>query len=219
MENIINLVKKDLYTIPLIKKQLLFFCIAFSIASITTYSYIYLMFVLMLYIFFGMNCYYEEISSNDYSILSLPVTRVDYVIAKYLCNLFYILICLIIISIVYIALEYLTKYTINNFSSLFMILSICFILGILFISIQIPMMIKFGFAKARYSIMGFYIIIGIIFSIFTELLKIPKFLSTLSILENNEFLSIIITLLVTLSIFIISLLFSIKIYENKELTN
>lgn len=219
MENIINLVKKDLYTITLIKKQLLFFCIAFFIVSITTYSYIYLMFVLMLYIFFGTNCYYEEISSNDYSILSLPVTRADYVIAKYLCNLFYILICLIIISIVYIALEYLTKYTINNFSSLFMILSICFILGILFISIQIPMIIKFGFAKARYSIMAFYIIIGIIFSIFTELLKISKFLSTLSILENNEFLSIIITLLVTLSIFIISLLFSIKIYENKELTN
>ncbi|QAA34845.1 ABC-2 transporter permease [Clostridium manihotivorum] len=169
------------------------------------------------YLFISYACAYDDKSSSDLMLNSLPINRRDIVYAKYLSIIVYLLIS-ISISFIFTALvKYSGFSTLNRLMTFEDVLG-CFASIIFLSSIYFPIYFKLGYLKSRYISM--FLMLGAIFiptAIFNLLgnnigVDIINYLSTLS--ENVLKLMILLVLLVIWSL---SLTISMNIYLKKDL--
>ncbi|GAA0747168.1 ABC-2 transporter permease [Clostridium oceanicum] len=152
--------------------------------------------------------YYGEKVKDDYIFNSLPVTKKEIVISKY--------ISVIIHTAIYGIITYILFYTTNLFTyakfskglSLYFILDLLMII-LFFYSIEIPIYIKFKNRIIRFIIFFSYFM-------FIDVVKanLKTYLIYRFSLEKSVYF---ILFFAVISIFLLSILISIKIYENKDI--
>lgn len=147
---------------------------------------------------------YDEKAKWDKYALSMPLSRDDMVISKY------------IISIIFFTAAFLLNIILNLLMGsteigkmLFESTVLCAV-GILYISIILPILFKYGVEKSRLIVMMVFFTPWIMIVILSKLnINIPYE----QILNKSSFILSIISILV----FIISILISLNIYKRKEL--
>ncbi|WP_125153064.1 ABC-2 transporter permease [Clostridium rectalis] len=208
-----NLIKKDL----IVQKKTLFFIIPYFLFSLITFdnmspnAFISLMTITSVFILSTASFSYDEKNKSTILFSSLPITKLNIVLAKYINTIVYSIISFTLVTIIMIISN------INNLNFLSALNIILFIkltsVSMLIASITFPLFHKYGFIKTKSII---FIIYFILFGIITNLFQnnnfyIGYFIN--SILIPN----MLIILLIILLFFISSILISLKIYENKNL--
>ena len=223
MNVIKGLLTKDLLQLRSYRKTLIIFIIIFIFTGISqeTTKGIGVMVSVMLTFGFGMfsmaTFNYDEQSKADRYVLTLPLTKKEVVLSKYV----FVISATIIGSIVGILASFLILFIINHqFASIQDVLSTAIggILGIgLIESIQIPCVYKWGAEKGRIQMfIVAAIILLLIGGIFFVGQKSNINLPVNDVLNNIiNFLQIIL-LLATIIIYYISYRISCRIYKNKE---
>lgn len=211
-----GLIIKDILNL---KKQIktVFFIIliyaGFSLTSSNDYSNMQSSFIsgiiILLSITVSISSFsYDEYSKWDKYAASLPVSRKNIVLSKYILSILFLL-AGFIVSLLYTIIIMLTGNTVNILET---ILSICIMISIaiLIISILLPSVYKFGVEKARILMFAIYFTPTII------IVLLSRFnLVTLS--ENQLMLIFKLLPVFAIVILIISFLISCKIFEKKEL--
>lgn len=223
MEIIKGLIVKDILQLKSYKKTLLIFMIIFILTSISqeTTKGMGNMIIAMMTLGFGMfsiaTFSYDEMSKADRYILTLPVTKKEVVLAKYILVICSTIIGSILGIIISIIVSFVIGKTMPNILELIPI-GLGSILGIgLVESIQMPCIYKLGAEKGRIymfivtAIVAF-LIGGVIF--IGEKLKINLPINNITS-TLNQFLPLILIGLI-LIIYLISYKISYKIYNKKE---
>ncbi|MGL5694045.1 MAG: ABC-2 transporter permease, partial [Peptostreptococcaceae bacterium] len=158
---------------------------------------------------------YEDNDGIDYLIASLPVSKKEYVLSRYVFSI----VCTVVSIIIFILMYYITV----NFSPVkdgFLDYKISLIMGIttaiVLSSALIPSILKFGIIKGRTFIMvlGMLIVFVPTFAI-GALVQEPNALKIL--MKLNEIGIYNICLIVSVVALITSYFIAVKIYENKEI--
>ncbi|MGL5245363.1 MAG: ABC-2 transporter permease [Sarcina sp.] len=166
----------------------------------------------MLYALFCTPAYYEEVSSTDYLIATLPISKNDYVLSKYITLLIEMVLSLIYSLILFIVSMSLAKISLSS-SDILTFICLCLVIGLLYISIIVPVVLKWGFANIRYVFIFIAIGGAILASSGSVIIKTP----TIQNLLNNTSVLILIIFIIISIIFITSIFISIWIYNKKEL--
>lgn len=150
--------------------------------------------------------YDEKVNWDKYS-LTMPISRKDIVLSRYMLGLGLATVGLIITSILSIIDKGLFKSYLN--------LPIVFwAISIIMLSVIIPVIIKFGAEKGRFIMIAIMFIPSILIMLFGETISIDQFSELKQIVSDN---SLIISLLGAVTSLTISFAISLKIFENKEL--
>lgn len=150
--------------------------------------------------------YDEKVNWDKYS-LTMPISRKDIVLSRYMLGLGLATVGLIITSILSIIDKGLFKSYLN--------LPIVFwAISIIMLSVIIPVIIKFGAEKGRFIMIAIMFIPSILIMLFGETISIDQFSELKQIVSDN---SLIISLLGAVISLTISFAISLKIFENKEL--
>lgn len=219
-----NLIVKDI----LIQKKTLLYALLYTVFLSITFSSLkpsgvglYILApIITAYMFINFAASFDEKNNSEIILNSLPLKRDDIVIAKYISIFIFA-----IIGIIYSMLigfigkaTGLPMYTVSiSFLNIVIIFSsVCIVSSIFF-----PMYFKFGYTKSiifntiLFMVIFFLPILAIDYSgsnpnnIFVQ--KINYFISTTSSFTQNS-----LAIIVGLIIFLLSLMFSLKIYNNKE---
>ncbi|MBU5485647.1 ABC-2 transporter permease [Clostridium sp. MSJ-11] len=166
--------------------------------------------------FFITGCYaYDERNKSHIVLNSLPITRRELIISKYISVIIYNIIALSIMTLFMFAAKFLNLPLTIHFFTLKDIVNV-FITSLLLASFMFPVYSKFGFTKSRVitfiTYFTFFTIANILSNI-SDKETINIFSSLLQTLSNNTYILLIIALL----IYFLSMYFCIKIYVNKEL--
>lgn len=154
-----------------------------------------------------------DLNQTDLLYQTLPISRKDIVKGRYLYNFavltFFSLISLAINLILY----YITKgkFLFNDMFYSFVLIFIVYTIVILF---QTPMYFKLGYIKAKGLNYAPFIIMGLTGYVFSKLID---FMSVLKYIEANLTFFVWGCLFLILFLMLISCLFSIKIYEKKDI--
>lgn len=156
---------------------------------------------------------YDEKSLSDRYILSLPVTKKDIVLSKYILVISSVLLGLItgiLVNIIF----YVTKiYKIPNLDECFSsLLGIIYVFSLIH-GIQIPCIYKYGAEKGRMQI---YLIMIVLFAIIGGLSILFPNINLNGIDSVLSFLPVIVILLTILNYYI-SYKISIKLFEKREM--
>jgi hypothetical protein len=221
---VFNLIVKDI----LIQKKTLLYALLYTVFLSITFSSLkpsgvglYILApIITAYMFINFAASFDEKNNSEIILNSLPLKRDDIVIAKYISIFIFA-----IIGIIYSMLigfigkaTGLPMYTVSiSFLNIVIIFSsVCIVSSIFF-----PMYFKFGYTKSiifntiLFMVIFFLPILAIDYSgsnpnnIFVQ--KINYFISTTSSFTQNS-----LAIIVGLIIFLLSLMFSLKIYNNKE---
>lgn len=211
MQNILNLIKLNFINLYSLKKSFLFVVVFGAIMGFVNTEMMcfsgamYLMIV----------CYtlpaYEERSKSNYLIASLPVTKKEYVLSKYI----FTLINVFITTVFTIILNYIIKFIKPNIelTPLHIICITILAIGVFTVSILLPLVLIFGVEKGRYFLV-FIAVLPICFSP-TIMSILPKlklgFLYNMSTTTSTMLLLLISITIILLSYFIVS-----NIYSKKE---
>ncbi|MDF2503369.1 MULTISPECIES: ABC-2 transporter permease [Clostridium] len=217
-----NLILKDV----LIQKKYFIFFIAFSIIVSLFYSrmgslymnFVFIMIPTMVAMGFITNCSIKDEKAEN-MINSLPVKRIDVIMAKYMAMLLFIVIGSGIIFISSSALNFIGIIHLERLMN-FRDIGICFGIVIFLSSIFLPVNFKLGYSKSRYLVMILYI--GIFFVIsFTGNSKYKRveLINRLIYYLNNAQTWQIVLLIACLLGIIMLVSFSIScyLYKNKDL--
>ena len=222
MNVIKGLITKDILQLKSYKKTLIIFIMVFAFTSISVQDGVENMLVIMLTLGFGMfsmaSFNYDEFNKADRYILTLPLTKKEVVLSKYI-----LVICSTVMgSIIGIMLSYIVMFAMNKqMPNIEEIISVGLggILGIgLIEAIQIPCVYKWGAEKGRIQMVIVTAIVGllaggIIFIGEKANIQLPAN-NILNIL--NTFLPLIFIGL-TIIIYYISYKVAYKIYDKKEI--
>lgn len=212
----LNLIRKDL----IITKSYMIKALAVLIFYIFAFNEInkqvmYLMgMYLIVHVLISASFSYGEIAKEDYILRSIPINKKDIVLAKY--------VSVIVYFVAYLILIYLINFAINilNFDNIIkpiQISTIYFSLSVIFISaaIQLPIYFKFSYNKWR-------VVNGIIYVLFFSMIfKLNDNSSLINYIGNNNFTNnafweiSLIPIIVSIILFSISSILSIRIYEKK----
>lgn len=161
---------------------------------------------------------FDEKSRFEKYALTMPISRKELILSKYLLGIILGLVCVIIGLLLNIISYYLLGITITSKSII--IVFTYFFVTMIILFVTLPLFFKFGTEKARYVILAIFslpLLIILIakttefdFNIISSYLEI----SWLTSLEIYSILTLAIIFIII--IFIISLLISYKTYENKE---
>lgn len=217
MNKIKGLVIKDLLQLKTYKKNYIYSIIIYAIIIGTNMksfgsTFIGASMIMFLFSVYAMATFnYDEKSKSDRYILTLPVTKKDVIIAKYVLSILSLFVGLLIGIILNIVLFKLILNKMPDFNTAFVtILGSVFALSIMQ-SIQIPCIYKYGAEKGRlqiYIIMMFIVLLIVLFQ------SISNFdLSFLS--KIDKFIPFIIIILTILNYYV-SYKISYKIYLKKE---
>ena len=216
MNSIKGLIIKDILQLKSYKKTLIIYMLIFIFTSISseTTKGIGSMLIIMITLGFAMfsiaTFNYDEMSKADRYILTLPVTKKEVVIAKYIL----VVSSTIIGSITGIVLNFIILFAISkSMPNIFELISIGLggILGIGFIeSIQIPCIFKLGAEKGR--IYMFILTAIVAFLLGGAIFIGEKFSINLHI---NKFLPLIL-IIATIIVYLTSYKISYNIYKKKE---
>lgn len=222
MNVIKGLITKDILQLKTYKRTLIIFIVIFTLTSISGEGGIGKMLTIMLTLGFGMfsmaSFNYDELNKADKYILTLPLTKKQVVLSKYI-----LVICSTVIgSIIGITLGVILTFTINkqvpNIEELISV-GLGSVLGIgLIEAIQIPCVYKWGAEKGRIQMVIVTALVallagGIIFIGEKTNIQLPAN-NILNIL--NTFLPLIFIGLIII-IYFISYKVSYKIYDKKEI--
>ena len=222
MNVIKGLITKDILQLKSYKKTLIIFIMVFAFTSISVQDGVENMLVIMLTLGFGMfsmaSFNYDEFNKADRYILTLPLTKKEVVLSKYI-----LVICSTVMgSIIGIMLSYIVMFAMNKqMPNIEEIISVGLggILGIgLIEAIQIPCVYKWGAEKRRIQMVIVTAIVallagGIIFIGEKANIQLP----TNNILNIvNTFLPLIF-LGLTIIIYYMSYKVAYKIYDKKEI--
>lgn len=222
MNVIKGLITKDILQLKTYKRTLIIFIVIFTLTSISGKGGIGNMLAIMLTLGFGMfsmaSFNYDELNKADRYILTLPLTKKQVVLAKYI-----LVICSTVIgSIIGITLGVILTFAINkqvpNIEELISV-GLGSVLGIgLIEAIQIPCVYKWGAEKGRIQMVIVTALVallagGIIFIGEKADIQLPENY-ILNIL--NTFLPLIFIGL-TIIIYYISYKVAYKIYDKKEI--
>lgn len=160
---------------------------------------------------------YDEFDNGNAFLFSLPITRIGYVIEKYLLGFIFGTASLILSVFMIIAIDLIKG---RNLS--IDIIGISFIIlasMVIILSFMLPLQLKFGAEKGRitiFLIVGVILFIGITAKQILDIFNID-ITSTLDIfLVSNTLALIIIYILTAIVISIISMLISISILNKKD---
>lgn len=222
MNVIKGLITKDILQLKSYKKTLIVFIMIFALTSISGEGGIGNILAIMLTLGFGMfsmaSFNYDELNKADRYILTLPLTKKEVVLSKYI-----LVICSTVIgSIIGIILGFILTFVVNkqvpNIKELILV-GLGGVLGIgLIEAIQIPCVYKWGAEKGRIQMVIVTALVallagGIIFIVEKANIQLPAN----NIIEIfSKFLPLIFIGL-TLIIYYISYKVSYKIYDKKEI--
>lgn len=202
LKDIYNL-RKNLKTITVM--ILLYFILAFVMDNSSFLSgIIVLLFSMMAITSFS----YDDLAKWDKYALSLPISRKELVMSKYMLAIILSLFGSLISAIFTFLIEYFKK----SYDSLelLLIVYLLFLISILFTSILIPLIFKFGVEKSRLMIIGVFAVpSGVIFALSKVGVRMPQ-MSTLEFLLKLSPLFLVL-------IFVLSYIISYKIYNKKEI--
>ncbi len=215
-----SLIKKDLLQLKSYKKSLIIFLLAYIFIAISQDSLkeISNMLIVMLTLGFGMfsiaTFSYDEIAKADKFILTLPLTRREVVLSKYI-----FVICSTLLGCVLgMVLSFIITFVVTkSLPSIFDILSIGIgsIFGITLVeSIQIPCIYKWGTERGKINMFILIILVAMVTGGITYIAVEHSIFSNLSD-KIEKLIPIIILILISLMYFI-SYKVAYRIYSKKE---
>lgn len=202
-----GLILKDIMGLKKISKNYLLFLIIYAI--IASFSDMPAMFTSVVMVFSFMlpitALSFDERAKWDTYALTMPISRKDIVLSKYLLGLLF--------SVVAIVICFLYSFAVAKIDFKASALSAAgsLLVGMIFFSIIFPILLKFGVEKGRLTMI-------VIFLIPTALiLMLPKLGLNIQLPSDKTFETIaIFAPIITIALFIASLFLSIKIYSSKE---
>lgn len=147
---------------------------------------------------------YDEKANWDKYALSMPVSRTDLVMSKYVLSYG----CLIVAIVLAVLYMYLIDGRITQDG--WAILAVCTGFSLFFTSIMLPVMFKFGCEKGRIAIFAISLIPVAAVMIFNKANLLPKIDEKM--LEMLPYIAGVIVILMS----VISMFISVRIYKNKE---
>lgn len=167
---------------------------------------------LITYFFLLTACGYDDKNKSDMLFNSLPVTRIELVIAKYLS----FIVCFAVSEAITIIIGYIFRLlNVTPYLSTVKLIDIltCLFVISFFSSIYLPSVYKFGYTASAKIIAAFFLLIGFGLPLLSNYLHLnPHTFSinvSLTTLMTGETLSTVILLS-------LSMMLSIKIYSNKN---
>lgn len=217
-----GLLIKDLLQLKSYKKTLLIFMIIFALSAISEENGVSVMLITMITLGFGMfsmaSFSYDETSKADRYILTLPITKKEVVLAKYILAIGFTIIGSIIGILLTFIIAFAFQKEILNLQEMIS-LGLGGILGISFIeAIQIPCIYKWGAERGR---MQMLIVTAIIALLIGGLFFLGEKLNIT--LPSEQELAICSTFIpfilmgVIVLIYFISYKVAYRIYSNKEI--
>lgn len=151
---------------------------------------------------------YDNLAKWDKYALTMPITRKEMVLSKYICSIIFNLIGLVLGIVIVFAMGIVRNNL--NITEIFISAISSAIVMIIFISLMFPLVYKFGVEKFR-------IFLILIFMIPVFFILALRNMTNVGKLINKWLIYIIISVPVIAVIgFVLSYFISIKIYENKE---
>ena len=221
MSKIKGLLIKDLLQLKSYKKTLLIFMIIFALSAIPEENGVSVMLITMITLGFGMfsmaSFSYDEMSKADRYILTLPITKKELVLAKYVLAIGFTILGSIIGILLTFIIAFAFQKEIQNWQEI-VSMALGGILGISFIeAIQIPCIYKWGAERGR---MQMLIVTAIVALLIGGLFFLGEKLNIALPTEEKvaTFSTFIPFILVgsIVSIYFISYKIAYKIYSNKE---
>lgn len=218
MNVIKGLITKDILQLKSYKKTLIIFIIVFALTSISAQDGVENMLVIMLTLGLGMfsmaSFNYDEFNKADRYILTLPLTKKEVVLSKYIL----VIGSTVMGSIIGIMLSYIVTFAMNKqVPNIEEIISVGLggLLGIGIIeAIQIPCFYKWGAEKGRIQMVILTALLGVIIFVGAKAnIQLPAN-NILNIV--NTFLPLIFIGLIII-IYYISYKVAYKIYDKKEI--
>lgn len=221
MSKIKGLLIKDLLQLKSYKKTLLIFMIIFAFSAISEENGVSVMLITMITLGFGMfsmaSFSYDETSKADRYILTLPITKKEVVLAKYILAIGFTIIGSIIGILLTFIIAFAFQKEIPNLQEMIS-LGLGGILGISFIeAIQIPCIYKWGAERGRMQMLIVTAIVALLIGgLFFLGEKLNIALPTEGELATfNTFIPFILVGAIVL-IYFISYKVAYRIYSNKE---
>ena len=224
MNTIKGLLLKDLYVFKNFKGNIIFSILMFLflIAMGSVQSDIFLIGSILFLIFFGMNSIssfsYDENAELDKYLLSLPITRKEIVLAKYLFVFLNSFISIVVGIIVSFIITVLIRGKVNNIGDSLRICFLAFTSVSFLMCSNVPCIYKWGVEKGRMQSVIipaiFIFIIGIIGCLL--LILFPELYLNINLIYLFK-ISPIICLILNILFYLISYLISYKIFLNKSI--
>jgi len=221
----INLIIKDF---KIIKKIIIFGVIyAFIIAFIGTknvqegilnqgFSMFYTIF--MTYFSIVTANGYDEKNKANYCIRSLPISSGDIVISKYLAVAAYTIFYYSIFGIAILISNGVLSANSTAFD--YKIFAVTLIISMLVFGIQYPFYFKYGAKFLQYFRTIGFLLIFIVPNILTKIIKSidkEKVMRSIDWINNNQQLCIVILTVIAACITLVTIMCSIKVFDNKEI--
>lgn len=168
------------------------------------------------YLFLSGSCSIDEKNNSNILLASLPVERSDMVISKYISSFISLLVGIAITFISVMMLRFIYPNSNLEIKQTYMFASVA---GSIFLSsIFFPVYFKLGFQKARYFFTFLFMFFIFVPPLFINFLKEHKFLSIMTFFSNQSVgLLYVITGVILFIVLLISLLISIKLFNNNDL--
>jgi hypothetical protein len=218
MNNILQALKLDIYTIKTAYSKIFMIYIISIFIGLQTQSIVPIFMIMFLCVSYS-GFPFSIIEKNDggklYGIL--PIHRKEIVIGRYLFALFSGALNLIISIILSLSAAILTKQSINIFALCFTI-SLSFCYYCFAIGVSYPVYYKFGFARSFiWTMLPMYLLI-LFFVFIAQRINMAETLGkALEYFINHQFLLLFSGLTLGIIILIISCYISYKIFKNSEL--
>lgn len=152
---------------------------------------------------------YDEKEKWDLYFQTLPVSKSDYVSAKYLTGL-------ILEGIVFLVLVVLRRLSYSNTNDLLAYASFLFILGTVFLSVNLPVVFKFGSVKGRIVNIVLIIIVFALSFIGMELGS-ASLETVLNVISGKYNMPLFSGVIATALLLVVSWIMSVAIYKKKEI--
>lgn len=218
-----NLVIKDL----LVQKKYIPFSAAFGLMMLLLFglqggplvpaSYVFIPFAIS-YFFLINSCQAEEKNNSEIILNSLPISRKEIVMSKYLLSL---LITLATLAFVSLAGGILISVGIAGMTLItYLESTLALVLSLFFLSLYLPLFFKFGHGKTQaFTMVVFLLLFFVPGQLISFVMRNPEnyvVAAALSLLENNPYTMVGMGLLLALVFMLVSLYLSIGFYRNRE---
>lgn len=160
---------------------------------------------------------YDEFDNGNAFLFSLPITRKDYVLEKYIFGLISGMTSLLLGTVISLVAIGITKT--GSFNEIFITAGSLFPTILLILSIMLPFILKFGGEKGRIAIigvMGFIFVIGLLLIKATEFMGIDLYALLKKLPQFEPQMYVLLFLLLSVIVLTISYLISLAIMKKKE---
>ncbi len=208
-----GLLLKDMYELIKQCRFILLFCIVYVFLSFTESGYFFLAFSIIFFSLLPTTIMaLDERSKWESYAITMPYTRKEMVLSKYILSICGILFMSVLYELVNIILYFInSSYAMSFMDSVNVILPFCF-LAIILSSINLPINFKFGAEKGRLGTILICVIIGVIGGgLFTESSVSSELINYIANIPSFVYLILIFVL------WLISYFISVKIYEKRAL--